>query len=52
MIFLLFSKLNMINFIWIKNLDNVSRPDYRFGVGNITYEGKFFSIPSDLFHLL
>ena len=49
MIFLLLAKLNMFNFIWIKN--NVPHPDFRFAVGNITYEEKVFLIPADLFHL-
>ena len=49
MIFLLLAKLNMFNFIWIKN--NVPHPDFRFAVGNITYEEKVFLIPTDLFHL-
>ena len=44
MIFLLFSKLNMFNFIWIKNLDNVSWPDFQLGLPNITYEKRVFSL--------
>ena len=42
MIFLILSKLNMLNFIWIRN--NISHPDFRNAVGNITYEGRVYSI--------
>ena len=44
MIFLILSKLNMLNFIWIRN--NISHPDFRNAVGNITYEGRVYSIPT------
>ena len=53
MIFLFLAKLNMLNFIWIKN--NASDPELenslRFGgVGNITYEEKVFSISKNPLH--
>ena len=48
MLFLLLSKLNMLNFIWIKN--NVSHPDFRYAVGNITYEETANFVPSCWFN--
>ena len=53
MIFLFLAKLNMLNFIWIKN--DASDPELenslRFGgIGNITYEEKVFSISKNSLH--